>query len=82
MDGHSDSLAAALEKARLRRRLPDPKTRRALRQRAGLPQAAVARAVGVDRATISRWESGEREPGEAHLRSYIETLGRLAREAM
>jgi transcriptional regulator with XRE-family HTH domain len=74
-------LEVALDLARLRRRLPDPKTRRALRQRAGLPQSAIAKVVGVDRATISRWETGERDPENPHLRPYIETLDRLAREA-
>jgi transcriptional regulator with XRE-family HTH domain len=35
---------------------------RAIRQRAGISQAEVARAVGTDHAQISRWESGSPAP--------------------
>jgi hypothetical protein len=45
-----DALALALETGRLRRRLPDAKTRRMLRERADTPQKALAQALGVDRA--------------------------------
>lgn len=37
------------------------------RRRQGLSQAALAAAVGRDRSTISRWESGERLPNLASL---------------
>ena len=33
-----------------------------LRKAAGLTQAQLAELVGVDQATVSRWESGERWP--------------------
>jgi transcriptional regulator with XRE-family HTH domain len=77
-----DTLTTALESGRLRRRLPPPVTRRRLREGAGIPQEALAQAVGVDRATISRWETGEREPRARHLERYVEVLDRLAAEAM
>jgi hypothetical protein len=48
--GMDDALALALETGRLRRRLPDAKTRRMLRERADTPQKALAQALGVDRA--------------------------------
>jgi transcriptional regulator with XRE-family HTH domain len=35
---------------------------RALRRDRSLTQAAVAEAVGVDRVTYARWETGERKP--------------------
>src|SRR5436309_1164977 len=54
--------ATILGRARERRRLPDPETRRALRRRHGASQDEIAEAVGVDRATISRWETGARTP--------------------
>jgi len=38
----------------------------------------VARAVGVNRATIARWELGVRDPRDAHLARYVEVLQRLA----
>lgn len=75
-------LTAALAIGRLRRRLPSPETRLLLRERAGISQDAVAQAVGVDRATVSRWESGEREPRDRHLARYVDVLDRLAAEAM
>lgn len=41
----------------------------AIRQRVKLSQGAIGRAVGVSRATVCRWESGERAPsGEAAVR--------------
>lgn len=76
----NDVLVTALATGRLRRRLPPPETRRRLRGE--IPQEAVAKAVGVDRATVSRWETGEREPRAKHLPRYIEVLDRLAAEAM
>jgi transcriptional regulator with XRE-family HTH domain len=77
-----DSLTAALTTGRLRRQLPPPETRRLLRERVGIPQTALAQAVGVDRATVSRWETGEREPRDKHLARYVEVLDRLAAEAL
>jgi DNA-binding transcriptional regulator YiaG len=75
-----NALERALEHARLRRRLPDPASRRSLRGRAGLTQGDLARALSVDRATISRWESGQRDPDRDHLASYVDLLDRLAGE--
>jgi transcriptional regulator with XRE-family HTH domain len=77
-----DVLLTALATGRLRRRLPPPEMRRRLRERAGIPQEALAQAVGVDRATVSRWETGEREPRARHLARYVEVLDRLAAEAL
>lgn len=42
---------------------------RELREAAGLTQGEIARAAGVNFATVSRWESGGRKPsGKAALR--------------
>ena len=68
-----------LELSNMRRRLPEPAIRRMLRDRAQLSQADVAAAVGVDRATVSRWESGTREPRGDRLTTYVAILDRLAR---
>ena len=73
-----DVLDAALEQARLRQSLPPRAKRRLLRESAEVSQATLAKALGVDRATISRWESGAREPGGAHLAAYLQALERLA----
>ncbi|WP_083442309.1 helix-turn-helix domain-containing protein [Nitriliruptor alkaliphilus] len=52
-----------------------------IRQAARLSVAEVAAAVGVDRVTVARWETGERRPtGEPALR-YAALIGALARQA-
>lgn len=69
---------ALLAVSQTRRRLPEPAMRRLLRQRARLSQAEVAAAAGVARATVSRWESGAREPSGERLAAYVAILDRLA----
>ena len=76
----SAPLTLALDRARTRRRFPPPAARRRLRLRAGVTLAVIARTVGVSGATVSRWETGHREPTGAHLEVYAEVLARLARE--
>lgn len=76
-----ETLEAALDDARARRRLPAPIARRRIRQRAGITASAVARAVGVTPAAVTRWEMGSREPAGPYLARYMEVLDRLGREA-
>jgi len=71
---NTDSL---VDTSRARRRLPEPAMRRLLRERARLTQDEIARVAGVDRATISRWETGSREPRGELLTRYLEILDRL-----
>jgi DNA-binding transcriptional regulator YiaG len=78
----TDRLAEVLELARNRRRLPAPKIRRTLRERAGIPQTSMAYALNVEASTISRWESGAREPRGQYLARYLDALERLAHEAL
>lgn len=63
-----------------RRRLPDPEMRRLLRLKAGLSQAEIAAAIGVERPTVSRWESGVRSPRGRHAEAYAALLRGLAAE--
>ena len=42
--------------------LPPIRQRTAIRQAAGLAQSDLADVIGVSQATVSRWESGRREP--------------------
>ena len=72
------ALDELVEISRMRRRLPEPAMRQHLRRRARLTQEDVAEAVGVDRATLSRWESGARTPRGDRLARYVAVLDRLA----
>jgi transcriptional regulator with XRE-family HTH domain len=72
------SLDELLERSAARRRLPDPAVRRLLRTRASLTQAELSTVVGVDRAAISRWESGQRTPRGETLDAYLDVLEKLA----
>ena len=45
------------------------------RDKASMTQQALADAIGVSKAAISRWEAGTREPGMDYLAKLSETLG-------
>jgi len=57
--------------------LPSPSVCRALRLAVGLSQQDVAQAVGVDRASVARWELGSREPTEPWRSTYQQVLDEL-----
>ena len=76
---NTKALDDALALAEHRRHLPSPKIRRAVRESAGISQTDLAKALNVDRATVSRWESGDRRPGPDVLQRYLAALDRLAR---
>lgn len=61
-------------KLRIRRLLPPPELRRALRISAHASLADVAAAVGVTRAAVSFWELGINEPSAAHAEAYAQVL--------
>lgn len=44
------------------------------RKAAGLNQDQVAEAIGVHKQTISRWESGKREPNGEEIRLLVNLL--------
>lgn len=71
-------LQEQLRHTELRRVLPPPATRRELRRRCGVTLAAVAVEVGVQPKSIARWETGEQEPGSAHLDAYSRVLAKMA----
>jgi transcriptional regulator with XRE-family HTH domain len=60
-----------------RRRLPEPLILRHIRERAQVSQEELAEIVGVDRASVSRWENGTRTPKGENLLTYIAALERL-----
>ena len=83
-----------LAEVKYRRLLPAPQMLRAIRRSAGVTQAAVAEVCGVNRASVSRWESGTRHPirpppcglhgtaGTARRRDRVEWLGPTAGPGM
>jgi len=71
-------LEELIQKVRSRAALPDPVTRRAIREAAGVTRQEVAEVVGVTRQAIAYWETGDRSPGPGHRERYAEVLRRLA----
>lgn len=69
-----------LQQVQARRELPRPSVRRLIREEVGLSQGQVGSSLGVDRATVSRWESGRRTPKGDLAVAYVALLTRLARE--
>lgn len=72
-------LGALMEKVEARQELPPPAVCKALRKMADLSQEDEARALGVSRAAVSRWENGSRRPTGTHLIAYAELMGELRR---
>jgi len=55
---------------------PERKSRlQALRERAALTQAEVARALKVSEITVRHWEAGLRTPRTSRLKAYARVLG-------
>jgi DNA-binding transcriptional regulator YiaG len=53
---------------------------RAVREQAGLSLRDVAQAVGVDAATLSRWETGRSMPRRAAAARWVEACNAIERE--
>ncbi len=77
-----DALASAINKAKRRQALPAPAARRALRQRLGLSQQDLAKALRVSHPSIARYELGQRTPRGDVLERYLQILHRLAQEQL
>lgn len=73
-------IKAVLDLSRARRSLPSPAQRKLIRTAAALSQSDIARAVGVTRAAVARWEAGSRSPAGEFLLAYQELLDRLGQE--
>ena len=76
MQSLSEVVAAAASR---RRPIPDPEVRRAIRSAAGLTQRELALVLGVDRATVSRYELGTRSPIGTRRERYLSVLEELRR---
>lgn len=69
-----------IDEARARRSLPAPALAKAIREAAGVSQSAVARTLGLNRMTISRWEAAFCRPSAQHLNAYADLLRALEAE--
>ncbi|MFJ8017403.1 helix-turn-helix transcriptional regulator [Streptomyces sp. NPDC096339] len=58
--------------------LPTPRVRQQLRVAAGLTQAEVADAIGVQRLAVARWEAGQTQPHRGNRLKYADFLRQLA----
>lgn len=67
-----------LRDAQRRRALPPADVRRELREHAGLTQADLASVLGVGRPSVTRYETGAREPRGRVRLAYLDVLERLA----
>ncbi|MCC3652736.1 helix-turn-helix transcriptional regulator [Streptomyces sp. S07_1.15] len=65
----------------LRRDLPAPAQRRAIREASGLSQGELAQAIGVTRQAVSHWEAGTRTPQGVLLERYVTAMRTLREEA-
>ena len=68
------------DRARARRKLPDPVSARALRLASGVQLSELAGTVGVSRRSLWLWETGQRRPRGQNMERYAEALSVLARE--
>ena len=75
-----ETLEAILGRKRKARKLPSLVARRSLREAAGLTQMELAALLEVNRAAISRWETGTRAPAAKLRDKYLAILDRLAVE--
>ena len=78
----SDESSEIKRKVRAHRDLPAPAMRSAIRQDAGLSQEDFGAELGVTRAAVSRWETGDRRPRGDLLIAYSELLQGLRRDGL
>ena len=70
-------LKQLIKRSQARKQLPPPEMRRLIREQARLSQEDIAGVLKIDRATVSRWESGERTPRGKLAETYKQLLDRL-----
>lgn len=69
-----------IEEVRTTQRLPRPELARAVRESAGVSQARIANVLGVDRASVARWELGQRRPRGRLAAAYSDLITQLRSE--
>lgn len=69
--------ASLLDEVGVRRSLPPPQRRKAIREAAGVSQERLAQELDVHRVTVARWEHGSRSPRGELLARYVRLLDQL-----
>jgi transcriptional regulator with XRE-family HTH domain len=72
-------IQALVQKVRRRKRIPSPTEARAIRIASGLRQLDLAQVLGVNRVTITRYETGGRRPRGDLGQRYARLLEALRR---
>jgi DNA-binding transcriptional regulator YiaG len=70
-------MGSLADEVRSKPKLPVPAVRKAIRDKAEVPQDRMAQELGVHRVTFLRWERGDRTPRGAHLSAYARLLREL-----
>jgi DNA-binding XRE family transcriptional regulator len=78
VDGEELNDGQVLVRLTAARRIARDGTGRMVRETIGASQAEIGRAVGVSKATISKWERGQREPTGEHAIRYWTIITTLA----
>jgi DNA-binding transcriptional regulator YiaG len=65
------------EQARVRKALPPPAARRAIRLAAGATLGDVGEVIGVSKQAVHHWESGIAQPRGENLVAYVQVLDLL-----
>ncbi|MGW1399272.1 helix-turn-helix domain-containing protein [Streptomyces sp. NPDC002405] len=73
----STAADAIRKRVQIRRDLPPPAERRALRVEAGVSQAEMGAAVGATKQAVANWEAGIRTPRGVFLERYVDALRAL-----
>ena len=84
MSSMDDVLAVAHLRAQLRNDICSGRARQ-IREKAGLTQSEVARAIDVSQAAIAKWETGKRTPTGNVAERYaalLYRLGQVTQEAL
>lgn len=77
--GEITPLVRELRRAHVLAALPDAASCRAIRERAGVSQAALATFIGCTQPVVSKWEAGQQLPRGDLLIAYSMALQSLAR---
>lgn len=69
-----------MAEVRATKRGPSPKRAAEIRRAAGITQARMALALGIDRSTLARWETGHMTPRQTQAGRWRDLLAQIEHE--